>query len=350
MTALTYYPTRKRYTANTVSWDKSDSRELGEFQNGLGLTLEFADVAGIRNPVLLVCRDRGLLKLNSYTFFDVNIPEDLRPRLRCCSTIEVIVSYSPTSATSVYPEVERVLRMPPYLDAFLPSKSAGGKGKDKSADESNDVDHMDVTDNITVEVGEDTSADDGGEAVYWGAEKSEWERISPQKTFMSWLTDNDGEVLYEYKHKASEFIFVLVRHLPMLVSFFDGDDISWLADEEMFNDEPPLWFSQDSHQQSPLYAMGLALRHLRSRGCARVLPVTLMSDHIEIINAMDMKEEFDRIGISICYCTREDKYFPSFEQCLGLAPIVKKDLWTQDADDLKQVREALDEFDEEAEN
>ena len=337
MTALTYYPTRQRYTANTVSWDQSDSRELGEFQNGLGLTLEFADVAGIRNPVLLVCRDRGLLKLNSYTFFDVNIPEDLRPRLRCCSTIEVIVSYSPTSATSVYPEVERVLRMPPYLDVFLPSESAEDKDENKNDNENDDE-------------GENSAADDGGKATLWGSDESQWKRISPQKTFMSWVADNDGEVLFEYKNKASEFVLVLVRHLPMLVSFFDGDDAMWLADEEKFNGEPPLWFSQDSHQQSPLYAMGLALKHLRSRGCAGVLPVTLMSDHIEIVNAIDMKEEFDKIGIAICYCTREDEQFTSFEQCLGLAPIVKKDLKVQNSDDLKATLEALAEFDEEAEN
>ena len=332
MTTLTYYPTHKRYTPNTVSWDKSDSRELGEIQNGLGLTLQFENVASIRHPVFMVCRKSGLLKLNSCTFFDVVIPDDLLPKLRGCTNIEVIVTYSKNSVTSVYPEVERVLRMPPYLDVFLPNESADGENAVEEEEEE-----------------ENTVADHGGEAAYPGSEESQWKRISPQKTFMSWVADNDGEVLFEYKHKASEFILVLVRHLPMLVSFFDGDDTLWLADEEKFNDEPPLWFSQDSHRQSPLYAMGLALKHLRSRGCARVLPVTLMSDHIEIINAMDMKEEFDKTGISICYCTREHEQFPSFEQCLGLAPIVKKDLKVRDADELKAVREALAEFDEEAE-
>ena len=30
---------------------------------------------------------------------------------------------------------------------------------------------------------------------------------------------------------------------------------SWLADEESYNNEPPLYFSESSHRESPLYAL-----------------------------------------------------------------------------------------------
>ena len=58
------------------------------------------------------------------------------------------MSYSKNSVTSVYPEVERVLRMPPYLDALFPSSPAENENRDEDVD-------VDV----------DTAAADGGEAA-----------------------------------------------------------------------------------------------------------------------------------------------------------------------------------------
>ena len=335
MTALNYYPAHKNYNPVTVFWEGgSNAKELGEYQNGLGFSMEFKDVDSVRHPVFLVCRDRGMLCLNNHSFVEVNIPDNLLPKLRYCSNIEVVVAYSSTSMTTVYPQVKRVLRFPAYLSAILPAESEA-----KTEEEST------VGGGIATEYGDEITIEGApGYAI------PKLSRTPPRPAFLSWVKDHGGEVVFEYRHGASEFTLAFVDHMPLLVSFFDGDETTWLANEEIFNGEPPLWFAEGSHQQSPLYAIGLAVKYLTSRGCSGVLPLMIMSDHIDIINAEDMKEDWDKLGIGICYCSREDEQFPSLEQCLNIAPLAKPELRKRDAEETEKIRKVLSEFNVEDKN
>jgi len=101
---------------------------------------------------------------------------------------------------------------------------------------------------------------------------------------------------------AVDFVAVDAHKVYVLVS--DNENGDWLADEERFNGEDPLWFSESSHRISPIFNMnthlGMFAERLKNAGSAlEVIPVLVVKQGT-IINAEDMKETWDKMGIVVC--------------------------------------------------
>lgn len=77
----------------------------------------------------------------------------------------------------------------------------------------------------------------------------------------------------------------------------------WLADEERFNDEDPLWFSESSHRVSPLTVLRRveenALNALKNAGISLNGHVILVKTKGNIINAEDMLEVWKEMGVAV---------------------------------------------------
>jgi len=91
----------------------------------------------------------------------------------------------------------------------------------------------------------------------------------------------------------------------------DREPGDWLADEERFNDEEPLWFSESSHRISPVRKIELAKRFLSDKLAAEDLDFRVEAFVIiqigNIINAEDMFEIWDDMNINV---TRIDRGTP----------------------------------------
>lgn len=74
------------------------------------------------------------------------------------------------------------------------------------------------------------------------------------QSFIAYLTEVDGSRVYAWRSPDGELIIDVVNH-------FDEDI---LIDEEMFNDEPPLYFSEHSHFISPVCVANVTRRVLES--------------------------------------------------------------------------------------
>ena len=110
---ITYYPPKKSYAAvSPILHNPGEPFELAQFQQSLGLTVDFSE-AEIRRPVFYVCRDRGILRFNRAVYSLVTIPAQLRPIAARSTTVEVVItSGGSPSFVSVFVPVERVLRFP----------------------------------------------------------------------------------------------------------------------------------------------------------------------------------------------------------------------------------------------
>ncbi len=110
--------------------------------------------------------------------------------------------------------------------------------------------------------------------------------------------------------------FIGIAKEKIVLCLVDKEPGDWLADEERFNDEEPLWFSESSHRISPVRKIDLARKVLREKfqaaGIAAEVKAYVIISIGNIINAEDMFEIWDGLNVKV---TRIDRGTPK-EICL----------------------------------
>lgn len=105
--------------------------------------------------------------------------------------------------------------------------------------------------------------------------------------------------------------FIGVADNQICLCLNDKEPGDWLADEERFNDEEPLWFSESSHRISPVRKVDIARLILNEKLSDADMKFTIEAYVIEqignIINAEDMFEIWDGMKINV---TRIDRGTP----------------------------------------
>ena len=97
----------------------------------------------------------------------------------------------------------------------------------------------------------------------------------------------------DYLAVASDQIFLVLT---------DSEKGDWLADEERFNDEDPLWFSETSHRVSPVTLLKTFENELKN-----LLAISSIQTHVilvktdgNIINAEDMLDTWRQMNVLVC--------------------------------------------------
>lgn len=112
---------------------------------------------------------------------------------------------------------------------------------------------------------------------------------------------------------------------------------SWLADEESYNNEPPLYFSESSHRESPLYALQRAQAFY-----SRFFPEPpfsirlLLLCNYSIINFDDMLPVWEELGATVVHNVTGEQFLFSEPA----TPAQKKD----DVTDDEEFERLLEEF------
>lgn len=105
--------------------------------------------------------------------------------------------------------------------------------------------------------------------------------------------------------------FIGVSKSQICLCLNDKEPGDWLADEERFNDEEPLWFSESSHRISPVRKADLARLTLQEKLKDADLSFEVVPFVIEqignIINAEDMFDIWKEINVNV---TRIDRGTP----------------------------------------
>ncbi|MGN0919588.1 MAG: hypothetical protein ACI4OR_02365 [Alphaproteobacteria bacterium] len=95
--------------------------------------------------------------------------------------------------------------------------------------------------------------------------------------------------------------FVAASAQEILLILYDKEKGDWLADEESFNDEDPLWFSETDHRISPVFQLKGAAAKLQQK-LGELMPVhpVLIERDGTIINAEDMMKTWNDLGVVVC--------------------------------------------------
>lgn len=102
--------------------------------------------------------------------------------------------------------------------------------------------------------------------------------------------------------KKIDFVAVAANHI--LLCLIDSESGDWLADEERFNDEEPLWFSESNHRISPVRVVLNARDALGSMlggeaGGMEIKTMVVIRQGT-IINAEDMFEVWSGLNVTVC--------------------------------------------------
>ena len=105
--------------------------------------------------------------------------------------------------------------------------------------------------------------------------------------------------------------FIGVAEGQICICLVDKESGDWLADEERFNDEEPLWFSESSHRISPVRCADIVQQYLSNKlqenGIDYAVSTYVIIQYGNIINAEDMFETWDNLHINV---TRIDRGMP----------------------------------------
>ena len=94
--------------------------------------------------------------------------------------------------------------------------------------------------------------------------------------------------------------FVAFAEEELLLALCDKETGDWLADEESFNDEDPLWFSETDHRVSPVFQLKqLAGKIQEKLGDQIIVHPLLIEKNGTIINAEDMLKTWNDLHVSV---------------------------------------------------
>lgn len=125
------------------------------------------------------------------------------------------------------------------------------------------------------------------------------------------LFENRGYQLYINPiSEVPQFVFFALSCNSIHVLLIDSEPGDWLADEERFNDEEPLWFSERTHRVSPVWKLKtfvtavevfmeeFALEYQISPKSITINGTVIVTNG-HIINAEDIKDEWDNSGVRV---------------------------------------------------
>lgn len=117
------------------------------------------------------------------------------------------------------------------------------------------------------------------------------------------LEEKGYRVLTDVLVDGSRIDYVGISEQKVVLCQIDKEPGDWLADEEQFNNDDPLWFSESSHRTSPVFELKKKQESLLSKLAAanlslEILPVLVMNFG-EIINSEDMLETWQSMKILV---------------------------------------------------
>ena len=127
-------------------------------------------------------------------------------------------------------------------------------------------------------------------------------KMEPVKEDVSALLEKAGYTLLPIAEIDGQRVdFLAASDNDLLIILFDTESGDWLADEESFNEEDPLWFSETDHRISPVFQLKTLGTQLQKKlgDIITVRPV-LIEKEGTIINAEDMMKTWNDLEVSVC--------------------------------------------------
>jgi len=130
------------------------------------------------------------------------------------------------------------------------------------------------------------------------------ERIRLEEDLAAILSGANYQVIKDAMLGDLPLGFVGISADKVVLCLMDLEKGDWLADEEFFNEEEPLWFSETAHRTSPVYRLlteaKTFAKKMADKGLTQVVVPILVEKEGSIINANDMMETWKQMDVIVC--------------------------------------------------
>jgi len=130
------------------------------------------------------------------------------------------------------------------------------------------------------------------------------ERMRLEEDLVAILSGANYQVIKDVTIGKVSLGFIGISADKVVMCLTDLEKGDWLADEEFFNEEEPLWFSETAHRTSPVYRLLTEAKMFAKKMADKGLPQTVVPILIEkegtIINANDMTETWKKMNVIVC--------------------------------------------------
>lgn len=130
------------------------------------------------------------------------------------------------------------------------------------------------------------------------------ERIKLEEDIPGLFNEAGYTVLQNVMVGGQPVEYVAISESRVIVAVEDAQPGDWLADEERFNGEDPLWFSESSHRISPVFQLLDLVKNFMERLSNNGFSGSVVPMFIErsgmIINAEDMQTTWKDLSVVVC--------------------------------------------------
>lgn len=126
-------------------------------------------------------------------------------------------------------------------------------------------------------------------------------KMEPVKENISSILEKAGYTFLEANISKQDGAIFAASSQELWIILNDTQPGDWLADEESFNDEDPLWFSETDHRVSPVFQLKTWAEQLQQKlgELIQVRSLLIEKDGV-IINAEDMMKTWNDLGVVVC--------------------------------------------------
>lgn len=130
------------------------------------------------------------------------------------------------------------------------------------------------------------------------------ERMKLEENISELMARAGYQVLEKARFNETVIDYLGIGTEKIVLGIADVQPGDWLADEERFNGEDPLWFSESSHRVSPVYQLvnlaKILAQKLSAAGYAGAVVPLFIVRKGTIINAEDMFSTWKEMSVTVC--------------------------------------------------
>lgn len=154
-----------------------------------------------------------------------------------------------------------------------------------------------------------------------GSKNNRTKNSEPVNPTLETIRQKGYEVISGVTIKDTFVDYIAVSDNTICICLIDKEPGDWLADEERFNDEEPLWFSENSHRISPVRLVDITRNHLADKldecNIAFEIKAYVVVQTGNIINAEDMFDTWDNLNVKVTRINRGmPKELPLFSRTI----------------------------------